>query len=101
MHFSKLLEGRKSAITMRPVSIESTLLLFLLIQNFLGNNNLKVIGEHYLNCVKELNFIHRVTGADRVSKNVVICGMHSFFRRNETDDQSKRMVLIGIQRRIK
>ena len=36
MHFSKSLEGSKSAITMRPVSIETTLLLFLLIQNFLG-----------------------------------------------------------------
>ena len=36
MHFSKSLEGSKSAITMRPVSIQTTLLLFLLIQNFLG-----------------------------------------------------------------
>ena len=34
--FSKSLQGSKGAITMRPVSIESTLLLFLLIQNFLG-----------------------------------------------------------------
>ena len=35
MHFSKSLQGYKSAITMRLVSIESTLLLFLLICNFL------------------------------------------------------------------
>ena len=35
MDFSKSLQGSKSAITMRPVSIESNLLLFLLIQNFL------------------------------------------------------------------
>ena len=35
MHFSKSLQGSKSAITMHPVSTESTLLLFLLIQNFL------------------------------------------------------------------
>ena len=32
MHFSKSLQGSKSAITMHPVSIESTLLLFLVIQ---------------------------------------------------------------------
>ena len=36
MRFSKSLQGSKCAITMRPISIESTLLLFLLIQNFLG-----------------------------------------------------------------
>ena len=35
MYFSKSLQGIKSAITMRPVSIESTLLLFLLTENFL------------------------------------------------------------------
>ena len=35
MHFSKSLQGSKSAITMLPVSIESTSLLFLLIENFL------------------------------------------------------------------
>ena len=39
MHFSKSLWGSKLAITMRPVSIESTLLLFLLIQNFLGDTD--------------------------------------------------------------
>ena len=36
MHFSKPLQGSKLAITMRPVSIELTLLLFFLIKNFLG-----------------------------------------------------------------
>ena len=36
MDFSISLQGNKSAITMRPGSIESTLLLFLLIKNFLG-----------------------------------------------------------------
>ena len=41
MYFSKLLEGSKLAVTMRPVSIESTLLLFLLIYNFLDITNLK------------------------------------------------------------
>ena len=35
MHFSKSLQGSKKAITMRPVPIELTLLLFLLIQKFL------------------------------------------------------------------
>ena len=36
MHFSKSPKGSKSAITMRPVSLELTLMLsFLLIQNFL------------------------------------------------------------------
>ena len=30
MHFAKSLQGSKSVITMRPLSIESTLLLFLL-----------------------------------------------------------------------
>ena len=35
MHCSKSLQGSKSAITMRPVSIESALPLFLLTQNFL------------------------------------------------------------------
>ena len=40
MYFSKLFHGSKSTITMRPVSIESTLLLFLLISNFRGNPNL-------------------------------------------------------------
>ena len=35
MHFSKSLQGIKLAITLRPVSLESTLLLFLLIQKFL------------------------------------------------------------------
>ena len=34
LHFSKSLKRRKWAITMRPVSIESALLLFLLIWNF-------------------------------------------------------------------
>ena len=36
MHFSKSLQERKSAITMCPVVIESALLLFLLMWNFLG-----------------------------------------------------------------
>ena len=36
MHFSKSRQGSKSAVTMLPVSIESTQLLFLLIQSFLG-----------------------------------------------------------------
>ena len=31
-HFSKSLQESKSALTMRPVSVESTLLLFLLIR---------------------------------------------------------------------
>ena len=31
MHFSKSLQGSRSAITMRPISIESTFLLFLFI----------------------------------------------------------------------
>ena len=31
MYFSKSLQGGKAAITMRPVSIESTLFLFFLI----------------------------------------------------------------------
>ena len=35
MHFSKSLQGSKWATTMRPISIESTLFLFLLIHNFL------------------------------------------------------------------
>ena len=35
MHFSKSFQGSEWAITMHPVSIESTLLLFLLIQDFL------------------------------------------------------------------
>ena len=39
MHFTKSLQGSKSAITMLPVSIELTLLLFLLIWNFLGSSN--------------------------------------------------------------
>ena len=34
MYLSKSLQESKSAITMRPVLVESTLLLFLLIQNF-------------------------------------------------------------------
>ena len=44
MHFSKSLQGskqlcnNKSETTMRPVSIESTLLLFLPISNFLGKD---------------------------------------------------------------
>ena len=42
MHFSKSLQGSKCAITMRPVSIESTLLLFLLIHNFLVYLNKKL-----------------------------------------------------------
>ena len=33
MYFAKLFQGSKSAIIMRPVSIESTLLLFLAIYN--------------------------------------------------------------------
>ena len=39
MHFSKSLKGNKWAKTMRPVSIEPTLLLFLHIHNFLGYKN--------------------------------------------------------------
>ena len=35
MYFSETLQGSKSAITMHPVSVESTLLLFLLIYIFL------------------------------------------------------------------
>ena len=38
MYFSKSLQGNKSAITMRPVSIESTFVVILYIQNFLGFN---------------------------------------------------------------
>ena len=36
MHFSKSLQKSKLAITMRPVSTKLTLLLFLLVYNFLG-----------------------------------------------------------------
>ena len=36
MHFSKSLQRSKLAITMRPVSTKLTLLLFLLVYNFLG-----------------------------------------------------------------
>ena len=38
MPFSKSLQGNKSAIITHPVSIESTLLLFLFIQSFLALN---------------------------------------------------------------
>ena len=41
MHFSKSLQGSKLTVTMRPVSIELTLLLFLLIKNFLFKNNVR------------------------------------------------------------
>ena len=48
MHFSKLLQERKSAKAMRPVSIESTLLLFSLIQNFLNlTYNLNILSVHF------------------------------------------------------
>ena len=39
MYFSKSLQRSKSAITMRPPSKESTLLLFLLTKNFLDLKN--------------------------------------------------------------
>ena len=35
MYFSKSLQGSKSAITMRPVSIEPALLLFVIIKKIL------------------------------------------------------------------
>ena len=38
MHFSKSLQGSKGAITVRPVSIELTLLLFLQIYNIVGSS---------------------------------------------------------------
>ena len=41
MHFSKSLQGSKLTVTMRPVSIELTLLLFFLIKNFLFKNNVR------------------------------------------------------------
>ena len=63
MYFSKLFQGSKSTITIRPVSIESTLLLFLLISNFLGNPNLSkslivlfkfFINQRYLQSPKKI-----------------------------------------------
>ena len=39
MHLSKPFQGSKSTITMRPVSIESTLSLFFFIQNLPEKNN--------------------------------------------------------------
>ena len=41
MHFSKSLQESKSVLTMRPVSKELTLLLFLLIKHFLGKKQKK------------------------------------------------------------
>ena len=41
MHFSKSFQGSKLTVTMRPVSIELTLLLFFLIKNFLFKNNVR------------------------------------------------------------
>ena len=41
MHFSKSPHGSKSAITMRPASVELTLMLFLFIKNFLGLKYIK------------------------------------------------------------
>ena len=43
MHFSRSLQGSKSAIKIGPVSIEWIFLLFLLIQNFLAKPNRKMI----------------------------------------------------------
>ena len=45
MHFSKSSQRSKSAITMHPVSIGLTLMLFLLIQNFLGETELLAIAD--------------------------------------------------------
>ena len=65
MHISKSLQGSKSAITMHPVSIESTLLLFPLIKNFLAitklflaNSFWKVflIGENFRNLYTKYSF---------------------------------------------
>ena len=44
MYFSKSLQGSKLAATLRPVSIESTLLLLLLIKNFF--DTVKVCRKH-------------------------------------------------------
>ena len=67
-----------------------------------SNNNPKFIGGYYLDCTKELNLIPWVTRTGRGTENVTICGMHRFFHRNDTDDQSKdKSLLMGIQRYLK
>ena len=55
MHFSKSLQGSKSAIAMCPVSKESTFLLFLLIQNFLAGINMR-LSDSYDNLHIDLRF---------------------------------------------
>ena len=73
MHFLKLLKGSKWAITMHPISIESTLLLFLLIKNFLGGTK-KLLQDI---CVsKHLSIypyilLFKSTGVQRSSRKIV------------------------------
>ena len=63
MHFSKPSQGSKWAITMRPVSIESFMLLFFLIKNFLGPSIFLMQKRNHavLRCSEKSNFKQKVS----------------------------------------
>ena len=54
-----------------------------------SNNNLKVLANYYLCCLKELNHIPRVVRGVCGTENVIVCGIQRFFCRNHTNSQSK------------
>ena len=54
-----------------------------------SSNNPKVITNYYLCCIKELNLIPHVVRCNHGTKNVIVCGIQQFLRRNHTDSQSK------------
>ena len=54
-----------------------------------SSNSPKVIANYYLCCIKELNLIPHVVRCSHGTKNVIVCGIQQFLRRNHTDSQSK------------
>ena len=53
-----------------------------------SNKDPKIVGHHYVNCLKTLKLVPKMIRADRGSENVVICGMQRFLRRSFNDSRA-------------
>ena len=50
-----------------------------------SNNNPKVIGSYYMDCIRQLRLVPRAIRSDRGTENTIICGIQRFLRRNAED----------------
>ena len=82
MDFSRSLQGNKRVITMRPVSVESTLLLSLLIQNFLGINYTCVKSIKYISLCKyaSVKYIKQAANVKCIKYTCVKCIKYAFVK---------------------